>query len=156
MVQCRPDIASWLMWNPLAQKKAARASGRGMKQQVLRMPHSPCTQEMNRVKSQLEDAVLKEMTLQGRLVSPHSQELTGSLYHHQRHMEDQHKKTKAELKMHKRRLSEVQHEKIQLEDQIARQSIQLQRTATEAETQSQKEIIQLLTSVSILTLCGSK
>jgi len=69
-------------------------------------------------------------------------------------MEHLNDKTKVELKMHKRRLSEVQHEKSHLEDQIARQSFRLQCTVTEAEMQSQKEIIQLLTSVSILKLCN--
>jgi len=72
------------------------------------------------------------------------------------HMEALNKKTKVELKVHKQRLSEVQHEKSHLEDQIAQQSRQLQSTVTEVEMKSQKEIIQLLTSVSILTFCSSK
>ena len=53
--------------------------------------------------------------------------------------------------MRKQQLSEVQHEKSHLEDQIAQQSSQLQSMVTEAEMQSREEIIELLTSVSILT-----
>lgn len=55
-----------------------------------------------------------------------------------------------QLEKYQQQLSEIQHEKTKLEDQIAQQSL-LQQNA-ETEIQSQKEVIKLVTLVSISAL----